>query len=412
MTRKHRWLGIAGLVAILAALGGACGTEDPEVVNHCAGVVCDVDYPGTTCDPLDGVCKCGTGDNRIQCKSGEICEDDPTPTCLETECVGKVCGQGQTCDPMDGLCKCGTTTCSGAEECVQNRCVLRNPCANKSCAEGQQCDPADGQCKCGGEVCGDDERCDDGICIADPCKGVYCGDNGVCNPDDRSCHCGSITGAVCATGEACVLEGGEYVCAMSDACENVSCTGDSVCDPDDGACRCGGIGPEAPVCHDDQMCVNGACVGGNLCRDEETRCAPGFTCDPWDGICKCGGNVCTESQACMALADDAYACVAQCDPLTRASCPQNTGDSCFVDLALQSSVGYCAKEGNGSNTDACDMPHDCKADHSCLAGVCRPVCDMRLGEMNNPVCTGSQPNPNIRCIQQTGNIGVCFNLSP
>lgn len=406
MTRKHHWLGIAGLVAILAALGVACGPDDPPEIDLCAGVVCDVDYPGTTCDPTDGVCKCGTDDDRMACMSGQVCVDDPTPTCLHTDCVGKVCDRGQTCDSNDGLCKCGTSTCAGDEECVQNRCVLRNPCSGKSCAEGQVCDPVDGACKCGGELCGDDERCDDGICVADPCKGVYCGPNSVCNPDDRTCHCGSVTGAVCATGEACVLEAGEYFCSNQDVCEDVSCTGDSICDPDDGACRCGGIGESSPICREDQVCVNGACVGGNLCWDEDTRCAAGFKCDPYDGACKCGGDLCTDTQTCMALAEGAFACVAQCDPLTRASCA-GAGGSCFVDTALKSSIGYCTAEGSGGNTDSCEVPHDCKSDHTCVAKVCRPICDVRNGSQGNPDC---ETGPSIHCVQQTGNIGVCYNL--
>src|SRR5690606_10959325 len=107
-------------------LGVACGDDEVKEVNLCEGVVCDVNYPGSTCDPLDGLCKCGTGDDRILCKSGEACEADPTPTCIETACVGVHCDNGQVCDPTDGVCKCGTSTCTGDEECVQNRCVIRN----------------------------------------------------------------------------------------------------------------------------------------------------------------------------------------------------------------------------------------------------------------------------------------------
>jgi len=211
MTHKLRWLAIAGLMALLAAFAAACGAERHTPQRQ--PTYCDLD--------ADGV-------DDVQCG------DDPNVTC----------------DPLDGVCKCGATTCSEGEICVQNRCGVPDPCAGQACPEGQTCDSTDGRCKCGGEICADNESCVDGVCVDDPCKGVNCPQNSVCNPVDRACHCGTETGPVCETGQACVNEEGDWICrGARDKCEAVACSGDAVCDLDTGACCCGGTGDACVVCH-------------------------------------------------------------------------------------------------------------------------------------------------------------------
>lgn len=158
--------------------GQACSVSQDQsktcVPDNCFGVTC---VGGTTCDPADGRCKC----NGVTCAPGSVCgcaADAGTCTaeqrsCRESSsCANVVCGGGTTCDPLDGKCKCGgpggpacgadqvcdlaTTTCQGG-----NQCGLADG-GTKVCPSGTSCDPEDGQCKCGGRggtVCTDDETC-------------------------------------------------------------------------------------------------------------------------------------------------------------------------------------------------------------------------------------------------------------
>lgn len=135
------------------------------VASICNGVHC----AGTnTCDPNDGYCKC----NGVVCQSGEACAcpagsdggtcADSLRTCkLSSACAGVTCNGGTTCDPVDGQCKCGGP---GGPACASNQiCALGPPpqcqggaqCVNldggmKQCSGGTSCDPEDGKCKCGG----------------------------------------------------------------------------------------------------------------------------------------------------------------------------------------------------------------------------------------------------------------------
>lgn len=376
MNSKQHWLALAFVVAMGAALGTACGDGEKEKENRCASVQC-LD-PATTCDPADGVCKCGTGEDKIICKSTEICQTEPAPSCLQDRCVGVTCDNGETCDPSDGVCKCGPFTCQDGEVCSQNRCVVPDPCQGLLCPEGQACDPADGACKCGGEICADDQRCDDGLCVKDPCKGVHCGGSSVCNPEDLSCHCGTVTGPVCMTGQSCNEdEFGSHVCDVVDQCVGVSCDGDAVCDPDFGVCRCGGLGPEFPVCKEGQICHMGQCVGGNLCLDVE--CLPGFDCNPETGQCECGGRLCAQDETCMTITVEGVQqtqCVRQCDPFATTSVCE-AGESCYVDLNIGATVGYCAPTGDKGFDEECEIPQNCAPGYTCLGGVgatCQLVC--------------------------------------
>ncbi|MFO7155676.1 MAG: hypothetical protein DIU72_003525 [Pseudomonadota bacterium] len=373
MNSMHRWLLIAALTAVVAALGAACDGEETEGKSLCDGVDCAAPL---TCDPSDGVCKCGTGDSRMICKSNEVCvvTAEGVPFCTEDRCVGVVCDRNETCDPTDGVCKCGATTCSEGEICVQNRCGVPDPCAGQACPEGQTCDSTDGRCKCGGEICADNESCVDGVCVDDPCKGVNCPQNSVCNPVDRACHCGTETGPVCETGQACVNEEGDWICrGARDKCEAVACSGDAVCDLDTGACCCGGTGDACVVCEEGQLCYRGECTGRIPCQYE---CEPGYVCNPEKDQCECGGQLCQADQTCMALDGENWQCVNRCDPWNPNSCGE--GLACYIDLMALGTTGYCAPPGENGDNDRCDLPHDCEPGFTCVGSsnkVCRQLCD-------------------------------------
>ena len=123
------------------------------------------------CDPVDGQCKC----DGALCGAGETCgcagDGGCAPTALRcatsTLCAGITCIDQLTCDPADGLCKCGGpggVICGVGQACSlpEPYCVGSNRCENITCPTGSSCDPEDGQCKCGGvggAVCTSAESC-------------------------------------------------------------------------------------------------------------------------------------------------------------------------------------------------------------------------------------------------------------
>lgn len=383
MTRKLRWLSLAGLLVLL----GAC-SDDPEeskTTSPCEDVVCAGD---STCDPLDGICKCGDGADRITCGSGQICQLEPSPSCISDLCDLVTCRQGQTCDSADGLCKCGGEVCESGETCLQNECKSSTRCDGVVCAEsiGESCDPADGLCKCGNDVCSFGQSCQAGACEQDLCAGTNCGAGMVCNPGDGTCHCGSEGGPICSLGQVCVMEDGVPRCEGYDVCADAGqrCFGGTVCDPTDpeGACRCGGIGPLAPVCARDQSCFDGECIGGDKCFD--VVCGSGTACDPEDGLCKCGGmggQICDEvSEVCTAREGKAV-CANTCDPRDFApACDEAEG--CYFDTTGSNPKSYCMAAGNGAEGSSCDSPSDCQAGYHCMSGSsgskCRAYCSTKV----------------------------------
>jgi hypothetical protein len=131
-----------------------------RVSSLCTGVSCS---NGSTCDPADGQCKCG-GPGGPVCASNQICNLGPPPQCEGgQQCVlpdggAKTCAGGTSCDPEDGLCKCGGRggalcapgtddggTVVPAEVCVSNpvQQVCRRPCdvrnASTDCPTGSYC---------------------------------------------------------------------------------------------------------------------------------------------------------------------------------------------------------------------------------------------------------------------------------
>lgn len=144
-----------------AGADAGCGNEARicRVSNLCSGVTCS---NGTTCDPGDGQCKCG-GPGGPVCAANQICNLGPPPQCeggqqcTQLDGGAKVCAGGTSCDPEDGLCKCGGrggSVCAPAggadggaitpaEICISNpvQQACRRPCdiRNPDCEAGQYC---------------------------------------------------------------------------------------------------------------------------------------------------------------------------------------------------------------------------------------------------------------------------------
>lgn len=393
-------LGRLAKFGALATIGGVfllgCG-ETEEIIKEppCSGVVCD---GGLSCDPADGLCKCGGADGSF-CREGQYCVTDPSPRCAPLSCEFVSCERGHSCDPQTGTCSCGGSVCEEGEHCIDRRCVTEGLCEDVRCTKGFACDPDDGSCKCDGSICDSHQSCIEGRCADDLCAGVSCTTGTQCNPIDGSCHCGGQEGPICSPVEACIVDAAAELlgdapaeevqaplCIATDHCLGNSCGGGSTCDPKDGACRCGGVGSLFPVCGPGQICLDGECKGGALCeRDgEPIECAAGNSCDPFDGLCKCGGAggaICLGSDACVRDERGEAVCAAGCTIELGAANPCGVGEACYLDRHLGHGRSFCAEAGPQGVNEPCSAFNDCRPGFYCSqAEICRRLCRPSEGD--------------------------------
>lgn len=397
--------------AVTASCGG--GTKNLCVDRN---VSCEAPL---TCDPSDGVCKCG-GRGGVVCAAGFSC-DPASNTCLSTRCSKVDCTDkpGTSCDVLDGLCKCGGTggvVCSATEECNPNAkaCIPRINCNQVACPVNQSCDQATGHCRCGGAECSTGQSCSVDMngaktCVNDACTGVTCTGNNACDSADGLCKC---NGVVCQSGEACACPAGgdggcaanQLACRPGNACANVTCGNNTTCDPVDGRCKCGG--PGGPVCASNQICNLGPpaqCQGGAQCTLPDggaKSCTGGTSCDPEDGKCKCGGRggiVCAPENVDGGMVPAEIcvqnpvqqACRQPCD-IRSPNCP--TGTYCYYDSSAATPAAYCAAPTDTkTEDDACTVATACFSTNPaprsvhCLGlvlgqtGICRAYCDVAAG---------------------------------
>jgi hypothetical protein len=148
-----------------------------------------------------------------------------------TRCDGNTCDGGTSCDPIDGACKCGAAVCSDGQSCAFGQCI--GGCA-VLCEQGMSCDGDDQQCKCGGRggfPCAADE-----ICVKQPtelaCR-LACALSAPLCPGEQRCYLDS-SGVYCAWPSALGLEG--EMCRRSTECAQGGCAGVSPSSPL-GMCR-------------------------------------------------------------------------------------------------------------------------------------------------------------------------------
>jgi hypothetical protein len=422
-------------VAVLALAGCESTTVREKVVpdDLCVrlNVVCNDASGLVTCDPVDGVCKCGGALGAgVICGEGEVCKQASGatfPSCVSANCEDVVCGRYEACDPLDGICKCNGVECARGATCVAGICVDSTLCDNLTCPAGESCDPLTGICLCGDGLCSVGQTCrpgDDGkgVCTGQLCIGNNCPANSDCNPLDGLCHCGHRDGPVCTAGQACVqdAETEEWSCAGTNICENVVCHGGTTCSPLDGECRCGGYDTTAPICSEGQTCdqARRQCVGGDQCINVTCDPESNTSCDDEDGVCKCGGRggvICTEDQGCVA-GFDVPLCVKKCNPLTpnvaKEVCGQvSTQDpkGCYYSHADK--IAFCADGGESTDGQECDEPTDCASGLHCVVigdeSKCRQYCNTALQD-----CYGETRF----CVGITGahevipNLGACLPI--
>lgn len=440
------WKNILLAAAAAGVVGGLTVSCGDGIKNLCVDRNIRCDAP-LTCDPGDGVCKCG-GRGGVLCGEGFVCEP-ASNTCMPTRCTNVDCSDkpGTSCDVYDGQCKCGGTgglTCGDAEVCnpIAKACAPQINCNEVACALNQVCDTATGKCLCGTTQCAAGQSCSiagDGssrACVADNCAGVSCTGATVCDPADGVCKC---AGVVCQSGQACSCpanaDGGcldaQRTCRVSNLCANVTCGNGTSCDPSSGACRCGG--PGGPVCAANQICTLGPtprCEGGQQCLNPDggpKACLGGTSCDPEDGRCKCGGRggvACAPAggadggsgepaEVCVSNPTQ-QACRRPCD-VRSPDCP--TGTYCYFDSSAATPVSYCAApSGSQEEDESCTAPTACfstvpgaRSLH-CLGlalgstGICRAYCDTAAGTAG---CLQDRPRTCLAIPSAPSGTGYC-----
>ncbi len=403
------------LVAGLGCLFLATGCGGAKDLCKSKNVSCDSPL---TCDPFDGVCKCGGRGGR-SCPDQSVC-DPTTNTCLSTRCGDKDCRNGTSCDQNDGQCKCGATggaVCAADQVCnpATKLCAPIADCTQVACPTNQVCDTSSRTCKCGTATCAPGDYCaagaDTRTCMKSLCSGVSCAPNNVCDPNDGRCKC---NGTVCQSGQACACPSADAgtcaptarVCRAGSGCVGVTCPNNgTTCDPVDGQCKCGG--PGGPSCTAQQICsqLTKQCQGGDQCKNLDGTpkvCNGGTSCDPEDGKCKCGGRGGVEckpamgnepAEVCVSTSFQ-QACRRPCVPYA-SDCP--TGVFCYFDSTALSPVAYCSpNSGTQGEASQCNTPTACyvsqpapRALH-CLGlavgttGLCYDYCDMAQGNTGCP----------------------------
>lgn len=443
----------AFLVAVALPSACSCGSK-------CRGVTCP---QSTVCNAATGACECGAvnggvGTTVLVCNTGESC-DPNLRSCVSALCDhrdGGACTNGLSCDPADGLCKCGAVACSPGQLCdpLTHACLTNPLCAGLLCPGGESCNPKTGACVCGAATCAAAQTCVDGGCLADPCAGVTCsGANNFCFAG--LCHCGTSAGPTCNEEQFC--DG--TACREDSICAAVTCEPGTVCGANDGLCHCGGTA--GPTCRGNSTCVLylpdsglplpsdaglvpgtpglfGRCLGGDLCAG--VACSPGEVCDPVTGTCLCGtldagtkAVRCTQAQFCGQDQSGEVTCLTECNPYgapcapllirTDAGTTTVVPEACFYEPALGQLL--CEAAGTGSEGDACTNQTACLTGSTCAqppdaladAGAvvsCRQFCNTFDGGPLGCNTQDRQCFPVILIVSDGGNVavGTCWPPLP
>lgn len=259
------------------------------------------------------------------------------------------------CSPA---CAAGLTCCNGACVATQTRADHCGMCGNV-CAAGSTC--AAGVCSGGPRLDGSMPMPDSSVpsmcmptCSADErCCGTTCFDRAApagqldarthesflnCNgcglgcDMDRASRCGAPAGGgaaqclcgnspQCASGQACVQQSGNYICADlrfdPNNCGEVGrmCAEGENCT--NGMCGCGTTGA---ACTEGQACCGGSCINTSAdamnCGGCGTVCGAGFECG--EGECRCGGAVCDPGSGASDLGN--LCCAGECVPRGPTNC--------------------------------------------------------------------------------------------
>jgi len=317
--------------------------------------------PGDGCDPLchtqaGYLCSPGAGAGPETCTKIWVCGNgivDPHEACDDKGVSG---GCTASCQVVAGF-TCSKNPTTGAGTCVP---APKSVCGNAIVETGETCDDGnqaslDGcsssckieagySCTTPGMLCTQNERCGDGNVDQD--RGEVCDDGNTNSGDGCTGDCSQIEpNFVCATpGKPCV--------------STVRC-GDS---------KIGG----------NETCDDGNSKGGDGCSATCTL-EPGWTCSVIGLPCsaaKCGDGILAGLEECeYAVGETApkTGCDVNCKIVAGYDCATTAPFACAATNCGNKIVerGEQCDDGNNLAFDGC---YKCKAEPSCVNGVCKSVC--------------------------------------
>ena len=344
---------------------------------------CSATHPG--CAPDAGSCDVDMGQCR-GCISDAECGDQSRPRC------DKLTGLCVPCLPGDDQCKPGTF-CAGADgkySCVDG-CDSNDQCVKLAmmggddggmsrevtCCDHRCVDVSSNSSNCGrcGTTCMNNTSCCNAQCVDQGTDVTNCGGCGtVCTPRNA-------TGPMCTSG-ACTYDkctGGFDDCDSNRAngCETGVAADAKNCGKCGMACM---APPNAGVLCMAGNCAIGPCTMGfsDCNRQFMDGCEVSIASD----IKNCGAC----GMVCPALANALPLCVAgKCGlgmcSANFANCNAIPGDGCEINTATDPK--NCSKCGM-----AC--PAGANQTATCVASVCRPVCNMGFGDCDGNVNNGCE----------------------
>ena len=309
-------------------------------------------------------------------------------------------GGGGDGDPCRGV------VCRRGQECVQGKCVDREPPEPEGCEtnadcmfhpDGEFCDRVTKRCV----ACFTDSHCHPArTCRAGRCEGTVCTTDDDCGADAPFCN---------AAGDACLACLRDDHCEEGFVCRAGACVSERACGTDedcaeptpycvDGICS---------ACRDDGDCPAGqGCAADRICRD--LSCSTDADCSAFEGRSCRGGQCrvgeCDVSEECP---DDRPYCVENaCVRCTSTEgCPAGQacvgGETCepiACDVLEDCPVGSICEDENCQSAEFCDAEADCldpRLPH-CLEGRCvRCVSGESCGPWE--VCEGGECVPFAVC---------------
>lgn len=171
----------------------------------------------------------------------------------------------------------------------------------------------------------------------------------------------------------CDVTGSSYYnnCPSGQACLLANDTGGSFC------ATAGSLPVGSP-------CTSEQCVSGSQCLNTDPS-------NPGQSACTqfCRTNSAAFGCNCVSLGFT-DATVGICGPTPAGACDLLDQTSCSNGQACQyvsGSFGTCGDPGTTPQGSSCSS-ETCTAGNACYGGVCRAICDTRLGSYNNPACSG------------------------
>jgi hypothetical protein len=362
-------LGLFGGTATALVVGTLGDPPAAEAIERC----CDPNNNGTWSCPDGHPCCCylvagGGGHSECcdpaqnqTCQSlpGQIDRGTQVVACCATVCANDCCTTpDQFCD-SNGYCM----SCGDLERCGDNCCDVGHHCEQGVC----MIDCPQGQDSCIDTCCSTTEDCVEEVCL-EKCKpnAMRCGADHACCEPGETCQDGKCSGCALPT-----ISCGAVCCDEGKYCDDVNGT---------------------PTCTD---CPSGTSQCGDTCCPDTTTCQVFGT----RGVCTCAsGTFCVDH--CCAPGE-------HCTPSGCAPCPSPDATGCgpaCCEPPFVCTIDHCDCEHGGICGGTC-----CATGEECVAGVCKPACQIGEARCGEACCPSGQTCVNGQCQVCAAGTTVCGN---